>query len=101
MIKAILVLAQLCGSSLLQHGYSPPLALIQQSAQSSKEGSRFSQCKEASKLLQSASAGIKELDHIGKDCLGEYTRLSENIASDAATAQNARSSELKSTKAAR
>merc|ERR1719316_646670 len=61
--KCILILNQLCnlgGASLVEDGSEP--ALIQEHRQSTKVGSRFSQCKEASNLLKDATKGIKELD---------------------------------------
>jgi len=98
--KCILILNQLCGlKSLLEDGSEP--ALIQEHRQSSKVGSRFSQCKEASKLLMDATKGVKTLDTLTNKYLGEYTTLSEQIGSDAKAAQEARDTELKSTKAAR
>lgn len=99
-VKCVLILSQLCdlksASSLVQED-SP--ALIQR--QSSKVGSRFAQCSEASKLLQSASKGVKSLDTLTNGYLKEYTTLSEKITTDAKAAQDARDTELKSTKAAR
>jgi len=89
MTKGILVLSQLCGTSLLQQNGGH------------LKGSRFSQCKESSKLLGSASKGLEELDKIGRGYLDKYTTLSGSIGSNAASARDARDSELKSTKAAR
>lgn len=91
--KAIVILSQLCdlkGAALLQQG----------SQRTTKVGSRFNQCKEASELLKSASKALKELDKMTKDYMGEYKKVSTSIESDAKKAGEARTTELKSTKAA-
>jgi len=100
--KCIVILNQLCdlGASSLIQGESEP-ALIQQQRQSSKVGSRFGQCKEASTLLKSASKGIKTLDEMTGGYLTEYTTLSKKINTDAKSAEEARNTQLKSTMAAR
>lgn len=98
--KCILILNQLCGlKALIEDGEET--ALIQEHRQSSKVGSRFAQCKEASKLLMDATKGVKSLDTLTNKYLAEYTTLSGKIASDAKAASEARDTELKSTKAAR
>jgi len=100
--KCIVILNQLCdlGASSLVQGESEP-ALIQRERQSSKVGSRFGQCKEASTLLKSASKGIKTLDEMTGGYLTDYTTLSKKINADAKSAGEARNTQLKSTKAAR
>jgi hypothetical protein len=108
--KSVVILDQLCdlsaaSASVLQQGSSSSsasqAALLQKQRKSTKVGSRFSQCKEASNLLKSASKGVKALDKITKDYLSTYTTLSGTIKSDAKSAQEARETELKSTNAAR
>lgn len=101
-VKCVLILDQLCGlSSMLQEDGSEAPALIQRQRQGSKVGSRFSQCKEASNLLKSASKGVKALDTLTNTYLKEYTTLSGTISTDAKAAADARTTEFKSTKAAR
>jgi len=105
--KAVVILNQLCdlgggAASLLQQGSgTTETSLIQQHRQASKVGSRFSQCKEASDLLKSASKELTTLDTKTKGYLTSYTSLSGKITSDAKAAQTARDTELKSTNAAR
>jgi hypothetical protein len=105
--KAVVILNQLCdlgggAASLLQQGSgASETSLIQQHRQGSKVGSRFSQCKEASDLLKSASKEIKALDTKTSAYLTAYTTLSGQITIDAKAAQGARDTELKSTNAAR
>lgn len=100
--KVIVILNQLCdlgaaSASLLQQGSGT--ALIQK--KSSKVGSRFAQCKEASDLLKSASKETKALEKMTQDYLDAFTKLSNEISKDAKSAKDARDTELKSTNAAR
>jgi len=100
--KAILILNELCDlSSLAQQSNGGDASLVQVQRESSKLGSRFSQCKEASNLLKSASKQVKELDGLTKDYKGKYTTLSGKISSDAKGAQDSRNDELTATKSAR
>jgi len=98
--KAVVILNQLCdlgGAALLQEGQEA--SLIQR--KSTKVGSRFGQCKEASNLLKSASKEVKALDKITKEYLAGYTTLSGTISADAKAARDARDTELASTNSAR
>jgi len=110
--KAIVILNQLCGlngaSALIQEGseaathrasVNGSLVLIQR--QTSKVGSRFSQCKEAAELLKSASKEVKNLDQKTSDYLGSYKTLSGGITKDTEGAKDARNKELTATQSQR
>jgi len=101
--KVVVILTQLCdlkgASASLAQESSGFAALVQK--HSSKVGSRFSQCKEASNLLKSASKNCKELDGITKTYLAAFKRLSGSISGAAKAAENARNTEKKSTNSAR
>jgi len=99
--KTIVILTQLCDlkSALVQQDSAT--SLLQSGRMHSKVGSRFSQCKEAAGLLTEASKGVKALDKMTKDYLTAYTTISTAINGDAKSAEDARNTELKSTKSAR
>merc|ERR1719217_1552236 len=110
--KAIVILNQLCGlngaSALIQEGsevaahraaVNGSLMLVER--QTSKVGSRFSQCKEAAELLKSASKEVKNLDQQTSDYLGSYKALSSGITKDTEGAKDARNKELTATQSQR
>lgn len=107
MEKVVVILSQLCnldgaGALLIERSSSSPAlrqGFVQQ--QESKKGSRFSQCKEASELLKSASSNVKGLDSITQRYLDDYDNLFTRIQGTLSSAKSARESEQASGKAAR
>jgi chromosome segregation ATPase len=101
--KAVEVLTQLCdlgssASSFIQHDsdlHTSEISTMQ--GRNSKAVSRLEQCKEAADLLTSGAKELKKLDGITNDYISEYKSMSDGVKDHAKKAQDAVSSQLKST----
>lgn len=104
--KTVVILNQLCNlddeaASLAQHGNDESRPAARHPTLLLRMGSRFSQCKQASELLKSASHEVKALDDMTMHYLEEYKDLSNNIDNFAQSGQDEKMSEERAGLAAR